>query len=1300
MSDEVHNCPRCGRPMVRRTARRGPNAGSPFWGCTGFPGCSEIMAFGDSLETLEDAGESSRSSDEPVPDCAECSSLMTRRQASHGKNAGGEFWGCSRYPTCNGIIPIGEGVISESSTNRTRKVEWSDGTLFRSGWLARYSVGGGRLRAVYLPVGVTERLSPIWIARDDVESARVTDVNTLRVLGVIRKILQRGAMPPVDPASERQFLLDLGFGEELEHSTLPGDLSSSLKNPPALSPTLATSALGIDTLAIDRSLPFGSHEEVEFLNWVEQELGLGSSQWFTPQARLDKMLYAASKDVQGIIEVDFLVQAPWMQRFIIEIDGAQHETAGEVDGVADDAASAIGLEVLRIPTSEIRSGEGSRLEELRRRWEQAPQNTVSPALVLAPVQLHRVVLAILEGLEAGFLSGSTWSIQLHDSFGGVGGRLAPYLETIAAVDDLWGGDTVSPKRVDVVTDDGCWSYLQEDGSYHLVGFTSSPIDIELFVESNKLPTAPLPAGRPSIPRVVVRSAMVPVDVLDGRGDGVNRRVRPGSHGGDVDRSLRVLLRSIFAKEDFREGQLEAINEILAGRDCTVLLPTGAGKSLVYQLAGLCLPGRTIVIAPLVSLIEDQRDGMAANGIDRVVCLTSHALQSGGFQELHDSVAQGDALFILMAPERIQRKQFRDALTQLTARIPINFAAIDEAHCVSDWGHDFRTSYLLVGRSLRACCDHGDDRNPLPLLALTGTASRAVLKDVLAQLEIGVISPSTVIKPQTFDRRELQFSLRTTTPANAAAVLQGELLGLADRSGMTPGQFFSQRANRTSSGLIFCLTVDGGFGVMKAADAASSSIGARPLLYSGRAPRGIEANSWEKAKRNNAQRFKSNNSPVLVATSAFGMGIDKPNIRWVIHFGMPASIEEYYQQVGRAGRDRKDSNCVLILIEYDEKRDHQLLGEENSLEAMRDQQNGIPTSQRDDVTTALFFHLKSFHGVDAELAALMAMVDALEPGSERRDVEIPRERDSDQEQALARLVRLGVVDDYSIPRERAFSVTVAGVNAQTVALRLEGYIERSQPGRSRTVLERLGNQEQLPLRNVIENCARELISFVYETIERSRRRSVREMWLAARESSADSIDANPDEVFRARILDYLSEGEVSPIVERLSIAPEFSFAMWREQLEDLRDATTAQEWRGATARLLTSDPTNTGLLIARAISEGLSLDRDLEEVRSNVESAFDTGLNRFGVTEATFNDIAHWMLGWAFERDYDLLATIEIAIKRAGYGVVVSAHPGLQAARSRGMNGAIMVNYWHESLVQLNDDLSQLLNMTKEEGIHA
>jgi len=1228
---------------------------------------------------------------------------MLKRTARRGSHEGETFWGCSTYPKCRKVLPI-DGSTEEAdeqqiaikpstsgTVSRGRKVEWVDGTLDRSGWLARYTVAGGSLRSIDLPEGVSRSLSPVWIARDDVDSARPTDVRELRVLGVLRKILQRGEMPPTHPSAEYLLLKDLGFGDELQGSSLPGDLTVSIPKTPAASVLVAKSQLNVAPQAIDRTLRFGSAEEELFLDWVETELPAGASQWFIPQARLDRMVYAAGGEVEGVIEVDFLVQTPWMDGFIIEIDGTQHQEAVSIDGAADQAARDVGYDVIRIQSDEVRAGAGPNLEELRSRWRLTPEWSALPSLVSVPVQLHRVVLAILESLEAGFLKGPTWTLHLHDSVGGVGGRLAPYFETIAAVEDLWGGDTISPRQIHVFADGEGWGYRRENESYQLVDFSPTPADVEIFIESNKLPTAPLPTGSSGTPRVVVRSASIPVTVFDGRGDGVNRRVRPDSFGPLVDQSLQALLVAIFAKRDFREGQLEAIKEIMAGRDCTVLLPTGAGKSLIYQLAGLCLPGRTIVISPLVSLIEDQRDGMANNGIDRVVCLTSHELRREGFSALHDSVAKGDALFILMAPERLQRKQFREALTELTTRVPINFAAIDEAHCVSDWGHDFRTSYLLVGRSLRSCCDHGDTRNPLPLLALTGTASRAVLKDVLAQLEIGVLTPSTIIKPRSFDRGELRFSLRTTTPESAAATLQGELLALADRSGMTPVQFFSPRANRTSSGLIFCVTVDGGFGVMKASDATTLAIGSRPLLYSGRAPRGVGSSGWEDEKRSNAQRFKSNQSPVLVATSAFGMGIDKPNIRWVIHYGMPSSIEEYYQQVGRAGRDRRDSECVLILIEYDERRDRQLLGEENTLEIMRDFQNGIPTSQRDDVTTALFFHLSSFVGIDAELSALMAMVDLLKPGPERREVEIPRESESRQEQALARLVRLGVVDDYSIPRERAFAVSVAGVDASSVVAKLKVYIERSQPGRSRAILEHLGNQSELPLRGVIENCARELISFVYETIERSRRRSVREMWLAARESSASNLDEDPNEVFRSRILDYLSEGEISPIVERLSGLPDFSFSMWREQLDELRDATTAQEWRGTTARLLTSDPTNTGLLLARALSEGLTLDRDLEDVRLNVESAFETGFPRFGIDESGFVEVAKWMLDWASERDHDLLATIEIAIERMGYGAHIRNHPGVRAARQRErVNGAIMVNHWHEALQALDQDLNDLL----------
>ena len=289
-------------------------------------------------------------------------------------------------------------------------------------------------------------------------------------------------------------------------------------------------------------------------------------------------------------------------------------------------------------------------------------------------------------------------------------------------------------------------------------------------------------------------------------------------------------------------------------------------------------------------------------------------------------------------------------------MPINFAALDEAHCVSDWGHDFRTSYLLVGRTLRECCGQSEGGSPLPLLALTGTASRAVLRDVLAQLEFGSSLPGSIIKPRTFDRPELRFRATKTLPSEAVGKLQGELESLADKAGTTPGQFFRSRGDMTKSGLIFCLTVDGKFSVTIAADGAMGVLGFYPLLYSGRAPRGKDPRYWEAEKRENARRFKENKDSTLVSTSAFGMGIDKPNVRWVVHFGMPSSIEDYYQQVGRAGRDRSESNCVLILIEYDGERDRALLGEDVSLNDMRSRVDELKETVRDDVTSALFFHL--------------------------------------------------------------------------------------------------------------------------------------------------------------------------------------------------------------------------------------------------------------------------------------------------------------------------------------------------------
>ena len=1178
------------------------------------------------------------------------------------------------------------------------KVEWVDGCLDRPGWLTRYSLGGGSFRCAAPSEEVANRLSAIWIARDDVDSARVADRGSQRVIGVMRKILQRGFAPPLHPSVERDLLtlLEVPFTTPLSGI---GDLSLKLASDTQISPQSSDSTLGIAPHDYDESMPFGSDEERLFIEWVRTNLGPQALQWLIPQARLDLVFASRGIESQGIILADFLLQAPWLAPLVIEIDGQQHKVSRAVDQIADDNAANAGFSVLRISTAEVRAGTGPQFDALKALWKEPLTEETSAALTLLPAQVHRTVLGILEGLEAGFLASPVWSIQLTETSGMLGGVLGPYFDALAAVDDLWGSGDLTPERIDLHGSEASWSYVRRAGHYVPDVFVGGDLDMELRVEWDALPTAPLPTGRAVVPRVVIRTAVVPVPLLDGRGDGVSQRVRPGQLSDTVDESLEILLQTIFAKSSFREGQLEAVKEMLAGRDCTVLLPTGTGKSIIYQLAGLCLPGRTIVISPIVSLIEDQAQGMATHGIDRVACLTSTSMREQGRDELLMQVSRGDALFMLMAPERLQTQGFRESLSSLTSRIPINFAAIDEAHCVSDWGHDFRTAYLLVGRTLRSCCKSSDG-STLPLLALTGTASRAVLKDVLAQLDFGQSTPGVVIKPKSFDRGELHFLLRRTEPAASPAALEGELRSMAERAGMSTGQFFSARGDRTASGLIFCTTVGGRTGVGKAATIVQGVLGGRPLLYSGKAPEGEDGSTWEAKKRLNAFRFKTNDSPVMVATNAYGMGIDKPNIRWVVHYGMPGSIEAYYQQVGRAGRDRKESQCVLILIEYDEKRDRALLGEENSLEPMREQVAGIGWSQADDISSQLFFHLSSFGGESLEVEVLMSIVDQLNPGESRQDVEIPWSGDAASEQALARLVRLGVVRDYWKPTQRKFGVTVEGVTPEKVRDTLAAYIERSQAGRSNVILEHLADVSAMTLHQAIKACARELIRFVYDTIERSRRRALREMWLAARESQLASDEVEAGERFRTRILDYLSEGEISPIVEKLASESSFTLLHWKLRLDDLRDPVSAQEWRGNVARLLTADPTNTGLLVSRALAESLSPDRDLEDVRSNIEGAFESSRSRFGLSDTDQKSLAEWLLSWSAARDHDVLAVVEIALQNAGLGSVTERHPALVAARrSAEPNAAIVVTSFESEMQKLNLSLNSLIESLKERATH-
>jgi ATP-dependent DNA helicase RecQ len=1080
------------------------------------------------------------------------------------------------------------------------------------------------------------------------------DEEVQRVVGLCRKLLQRGAAPPIDPRSEVALLARLGLAHELEASPLPGDLSQRLRRPPRVEALAGVIGQGAPELRTDARLEFDSEEEEAVMNLLEAVVGVEAARWCVPQGSLDAL--TGSGGALGR-RVDFLIAPPWTDSFVLEIDGSQHKSAKAVDDGRDEELAAAGVDVQRVPAEAVRHKERFWLDELRisagSREPESDDRAVD--LVYGPAQVHRFAIAVLEAVSAGFVSGDRWVIEVQDDLDLLDEVVAPYFGLLAAVDRLWAG-TVAPDEI-LLGVNGRWQlFLRVGVSYESAAAVSDRPMVSLHLESGRSAIEELPQTE-DVPAVVVRSAFLPVTLSDPVFEGPKRGAVQAK-GEGIEEALLFLLRSIFAKESFREGQLEALFEVVEGRDCAVLLPTGAGKSLVYQLAGLCLPGRTLIVDPLVSLMEDQVEGLAANGIDRVVLISAYEVAQGRREELLDRISSGEALFAFVSPERLQQQGFRTALRALAQTSPINLAVVDEAHCVSEWGHDFRTAYLNVGRVLRGVCRDAHDAPP-PLLALTGTASRAVLRDVLIELGIERNSERAVVRPQTFDRQELRYTVQRVEPSEAVAAVTGFLRGLPSKFGVPATDFFRARDERTFSGLVFCPNVNGPAGVVEVADALRGVLGAAPPVYAGSTvPRGF-GGDWESTKRRNAAAFKRNETPVLVSTKAFGMGIDKPNIRYVLHFGIPGSIEGYYQEVGRGGRDRGRAECALFLVEYDEGRARALLDDESDLEDARDGHQAITWAESDDISRQLFFHLNSFSGIDEEAAVLDDILKELGELSRRRTIELPMGSDkSARERALHRLVVLGVVRDYLVEWGRKeFVVEIAGVDSDDVADHLLGYVGRNQPGRVETIAEAAAPCRLLGPSEAAEGCGRILIEFVYDTVERSRRRSLREMWLAARESGSDA-----NATFRQRILDYLSEGDISPTLEQLVDAPHFRYADWQNELSKLLGADEARELRGNAARLLASYPDHPGMLLARGFSE-LADDRgNLAELVSSLEASLGSATSRYGAEAPEIEGLVEWLLSEANGRRRPRARTAVVS-------VALQADPARSVA-ARELQGAL------------------------------
>ena len=1234
---------------------------------------------------------------ETSPKCPVCQNdEMVKKMARRGKNAGKFFWSCAKnYETgkykavCKGIVNIDDS--SEQASNERNNYNQHNKVLeqFPGSW--RNFVKRNAWNEEFIEVGSLP--SYLNYLRDDIDMSykklisqtsylfkadhireKDIDESSNLISSILYKMLQRGNIATPTTKVEEEIISKLKISEHLKQNEKE-DLCNSLNNESRVpfTSSLFEKYFEKDNLFLDKEFNdikkpnslFDDSLESEFINiWVPRNLGKNAAHWFIPQADMGSIIESYGDERYAKSRIDFLLCLPNIKPVAIEIDGSQHQDFPEVDQERDDTLKQCGIEVLRITRNEFINNQGDGLKKIKRifldTYDLHKNNKSNKLIKKLGSSIYysslcsKIQFAVVRAIQYGWLKNhSDWYIEIKGSDDLAYTSIEDLINMIIAIINIYDLE-FTIKNITLKVGNDLKNYTV---SKNILEFDSDReekkyvpdviIDVqdnlsflhEVIGESNKNNTdiiirccfLPVPLQLPSYPFI----------------DSVK------SVSTNVSESNFVLfLNYIFRKKNFRDMQFKSILNIMLKKDSIVLLPTGAGKSIIYQLAGLLKPGITIVIDPITALMEDQKEGLEDYGISRSAAYYS------GIQDIHKKIIEkgitnSEFYFIFISPERLQSPSFRERIATFTQSTFTNLCVIDEAHCVSEWGHDFRPAYLNLSKNIKLLM-RDKNNNPPPIVALTGTASRAVLRDILVELSIDKNNKDSIIKPSNFDRKELSFFIdKSREVATYEATISGSIKALPKKFGKAESDFFSASGDSTSSGIIFVPHVNGQHGINASKTLVENTVETEATFYSGSKPKIINTNSslWDEQKRKNAKQFKKNKKPILIATKAFGMGIDKPNIRYTLHLGIPASLESFYQEAGRAGRDKKKSFCGVIFTEFNEERTNSLLDPGKTIEDLKEEykKHDLNSASRDDITRQLFFHTNNFIGVDEEIQHCQNILDQIKDFNESKNIEIIFAKDkfnkerNQQEKIITRLLRCGVFEDYTVDHgKQVFGIKVNSFDLEKCKSKLRSYVISAQPGRVKTFNEKLNKiDNKVEDKETILLLIRELILFTYDVIEGSRRRSLLEVVRLAR-------TANDDKSIRVRLLDYLSEGINS---ENLSNLVDTYTDLSRSMDEFLTfagkiDKHEAGEYRGFAERMLENYPDHPGLLVIRVISESLSDDVDSQAITQDLKQLVVSSGDKYGFIGKNLLDTFTWMIDYSLENNKDLTKIIVLSLIRA------------------------------------------------------
>ena len=705
------------------------------------------------------------------------------------------------------------------------------------------------------------------------------------------------------------------------------------------------------------------YERDFFLNTISR-FGQKTNQLLQLQRTMPSVVGRQAEDLFVHQNIDFLIQLPKAEGFkngiVIEIDGQQHreQTQAQKDQRRDFFADQNGFETVRIWTNEVNNlttALSNKISNYLKHpyFQTFKQNIETPLfeneIGLDYLQLHlstfgisRVQKAFLKALKSGLINRNAENLNIA-----IIERDIPCGKI--AIDDLLlqikhlsilqneNGEELKLPNLEITifnTIEFANAKLNADNNCQIFNANSDFRNYDLVIDISVLnystflnrPTQSLAQNTITI-RSIHHTEYT-------RTFNFHKFIKyenvPENKEDDRTENLNFFLQSFFRKTSFREGQIEILSKALQKRNPIALLPTGAGKSLTYQVASLLQAGLIIVIDPIKALMKDQNENLKNVFIDATTYINS-TLSAKEKEENTNKFVNGNYLFAFVSPERFVINDFRNKIGSVRTRNKnFAFCVIDEAHCVSEWGHDFRTAYLKLGDNSRAFCFSGHSGENIPTLGLTGTASFDVLSDV--QREVGLQNNSDIVRPEKLEREELKFKIKNIPAIKIGAgndfwtlhnsvfeakkqgllnVLQNDLISephLRECNATSFSDFIKYQGNDSNCGIIFCphSTDKMPSGVQYIANYLRQQFPDVAHLIGEYYGSG-DSSSLEQVQDD----FKSNKITLLVATKAFGMGIDKPNIRFTLHITHPISIEGFYQEAGRAGRDRKNAVCYIL-----------------------------------------------------------------------------------------------------------------------------------------------------------------------------------------------------------------------------------------------------------------------------------------------------------------------------------------------------------------------------------------------------